>query len=253
MGSTASIYHINNNNTHQYYNEYNEYNTQQQQQTSLILNNKNKNTLDSSHFIHFSNSPHNSNPTHNSNSTHSSHTSHPSQTLNNPTDHIVNEFLNKQVKQISLKVIEQRKSKSVPKIDNSNTTPPLENLRQAVSSTNLMFKTSSVRAHAFKQHSRQRNTYISASSLKFSIGNGLNRDRSCDTNDRSGNSIVINSSDANSADPVTKQHNSNNNNNNNTNNVATNNNNQDNPIKKKFNLKLQINDEEDWIQVYYFY
>ena len=154
----------------------------------------------------------------------------------------VNDFLNKQVNEVSLKVIEQRKSKSVPKINNNENNENLrDNLRQAVSSTQLMTKTRSVRAHALKQHSRQKNTYISASSLKFSINNGLiNRDKSYDTSDRSGNSLGIHSNDNPSTilavDTTTTP-------------KQNNNNQENNPIKKKFNLKLQINDEEDWIQV----
>lgn len=160
---------------------------------------------------------------------------HPSTKETAPTPHRqhiaknVNQFLNHQISQVSVKIHEQR-SQSVPKINAGADSPPKHHIRQVQSSTQLMKKTNStVRAHALRLHSRQKNTYINASSLRFSShGSGIvNRDRS---NDHSGNSIEqsLQNEQAAANDPATKT---------------------DNPIKKKFNLKLQINDEDDWIQV----
>lgn len=139
----------------------------------------------------------------------------------------VNLFLQNQINNVSQKIADDRRmgtSKSVPKLETSN---GFENLRHSISSTPLMTKSMSVRAHALKQHSRQKNTYISVSSLRFSMaGVSINKDKSNDgaSGNSLGNENII-------IDPATSKQN------------------QENPIKKKFNLKLQINDEDDWIQV----
>jgi hypothetical protein len=158
-------------------------------------------------------------------------------------DHIeknVNNFLSHQISAVSMIIHEQR-SQSVPKIssEKENTSP--HQMRQVVSSTHLVKKNSTVRAHALRLHSRQKNTYISASSLKFS---SMNRDRS---QDYSGSSLVPNHLNNNESialngDPaITAEKPSGA--------VPGGGGGDGNPLKKKFNLKLQINDEEDWIQV----
>eukprot|EP00602_Paraphysomonas_sp_CaronLab_P007344 CAMPEP_0185034520 /NCGR_PEP_ID=MMETSP1103-20130426/24491_1 /TAXON_ID=36769 /ORGANISM="Paraphysomonas bandaiensis, Strain Caron Lab Isolate" /LENGTH=639 /DNA_ID=CAMNT_0027571211 /DNA_START=267 /DNA_END=2186 /DNA_ORIENTATION=- len=92
----------------------------------------------------------------------------------------------------------------------------------------------SLKAHARRQHSRQKNTYISASSLKFPAGKKHNSSGSLalSTPSASSNNLPLDAVGDVKAQAI-------------QNNKQT-----ADTLRKKFNLKLSLNDdEEDWIQV----
>lgn len=119
-------------------------------------------------------------------------------------------------------------SKSVPHLGGSD-------IRDTMKHTKSMTLKShnSLRAHALRQHSRQKNTYISSSSIMRFVAKS--------TSNAGSNSSLSNckispaaSSSTNSI-PVDA--------------ISENKQKGAPSLGKKFNLKLQINDEEDWIQV----
>jgi hypothetical protein len=194
----------------------------------------------------------------------------PSKSSKHPIALNVNAFLEHQVSQVSLKVADQR-SQSVPRIS-SNKQEPTEsqNTRQVFSSTPILHQHngSTVRSHALRLHSRQKNSYINASSLKFSTNSStfVHRDKSSDQSSVSsgggggggagGGGSGVSSGEYPSLTNdslISPSHAIGHTNNIIGTSAYTNNTSitkKDNPIKKKFNLKLQINDDEDdWIQV----
>jgi hypothetical protein len=163
-------------------------------------------------------------------------------------------FLDHQVNQVSLKVADQR-SQSVPKICSNSEESPAHNMRQVYSSTQLLNSgtgLATVRSHALRLHSRQKNIYINSSSLKFSANSStfLHRDKSSDHSSSasvtsasasvSASVNIMNENDSLQLTTTTTP----------TTSTGITKKEIINPIKKKFNLKLQINDDEDdWIQV----
>jgi hypothetical protein len=143
----------------------------------------------------------------------------------------VDMFLEETVQSLSTKIssgkVKMHTSKSVPHFGGIAIR---ENMAHTKSLLPLKHH-NSLRAHAVRQHSRQRNTYISASSiLKFVTSKSVSN---ADSSSTLGGKISPAASASGSSLPGLE----------NKPKAAQ-------SLGKKFNLKLQINDDEDdWIQV----
>ena len=149
----------------------------------------------------------------------------------------VDMMLDETVQSVSSKIVSKMgkisQSRSVPHLSDRS---PRDNLIHAKSLVGIK-NHSSLRLHAVRHHSRQRNTYISSSAImKFvaakapsnagSSSSSLVGGKSSPITGNSAASICMESIAETKTKPLPTQ-----------------------SLGKKLNLKLQINDEDDWIQV----